>query len=262
MGGYLWRANACLLWLLFLLPAGAGSVTLAWDPVDVATGYKVYWGVQSRVYPNSKDVGNQTTATVDHLINTFTYYFAVTAYNEAGESDYSSEVSIRIPDLPAPTVPQMLGPDFSWSYVGSDTLQGFIVYWQEVGVKRIWSKMIPDPSAWFCPLTGLTPNTDYQVWCAAYTSYRPVGKTIPIYLMSEPSDRVKYRTPVSAAEGITVDFMTDGQVRVQVFTNQRPVLQWSSDLRGWSDMAPLAKVGPGQYQIFDPEAAIRFYRVK
>ena len=47
--------------------AHAGSIDLQWDPVANATGYKVYYGTQSRQCTFSKDAGNQTTVPVGNL---------------------------------------------------------------------------------------------------------------------------------------------------------------------------------------------------
>ena len=73
-----------------------GEVALAWDPntePDLA-GYKLYYGLGSRVYTKVVDVGDQTSYTVGSLDAGKTYYFAVTAYNTSGYiSDYSNEVS-------------------------------------------------------------------------------------------------------------------------------------------------------------------------
>lgn len=38
---------------IFAAPTGANKVTVYWDPVPGATGYRVRWGVQSGVYPNA-----------------------------------------------------------------------------------------------------------------------------------------------------------------------------------------------------------------
>jgi hypothetical protein len=74
-------------------------VTLAWDAVTNAgvTGYRLYWGSSHLSYTNS--VGTQATnATVCGLGKTNTYYFAVTATNNADmESDFSSEVVFPVP---------------------------------------------------------------------------------------------------------------------------------------------------------------------
>jgi len=95
--------------------AATSSVSLTWDPnteSDIA-GYKVYWGTSSGVYNQSKDVP-QSTASVSELTVGVRYYFAVTAYNEAGlESGYSEEVStvVSLPPNPTPTPIPTATPD-------------------------------------------------------------------------------------------------------------------------------------------------------
>ena len=93
------------LWLL-LAATAACAVTLAWDASDRATGYRVYDGLASRDYDTVLDVGPDTRAVITGLTVGQRYYFAVTAYNEFGESDYSNEVSavIEAPD-PEPPPP-------------------------------------------------------------------------------------------------------------------------------------------------------------
>lgn len=73
----------------------AANVTLAWNSVTESTGYMVYYGSASRTYNAPIDVGNQTAYTIENLAPG-TYFFAVTAYNDYGESGYSSEVSTPI----------------------------------------------------------------------------------------------------------------------------------------------------------------------
>jgi hypothetical protein len=81
------------------------SAKLTWDPpttnvdgtpcTDLA-GYKAYVGLAPRSYTQTIDVGNATTYSITNLPEG-TYYFAVTAYDTAGnESDYSNEVSKKI----------------------------------------------------------------------------------------------------------------------------------------------------------------------
>ena len=61
-------------------------------------GYKIYWGESSRQYTSVVDVGNNLEGAVSGLTSGRTYYFAVTAYDSAGnESGYSSEVFKVIP---------------------------------------------------------------------------------------------------------------------------------------------------------------------
>jgi hypothetical protein len=97
--------NRLVILLGLLVPslAGAGVVTLAWDPSgpEVA-GYRVYYGVNSRagssVYASVIDVGPQTSFSVPNLIVGTTYFFAVTAYNLSGvESDFSEEIAYTPP---------------------------------------------------------------------------------------------------------------------------------------------------------------------
>jgi Fibronectin type III domain/FG-GAP-like repeat len=85
----------CVILLAWACAADAASLTLAWDPdVSNVTGYTLYWGTQSGVYPNSVDVGNQTSRQVTGLGNQVRYYFVVKAYDSAGEfSGPSAEVS-------------------------------------------------------------------------------------------------------------------------------------------------------------------------
>ena len=79
--------------------AYAADVTLEWDPSEGqdVDGYFLCYGTQSGDYPTSMDVGDATTGTVSGLEPGDTYYFAVYAYNNYGESDYSNEVSYTPP---------------------------------------------------------------------------------------------------------------------------------------------------------------------
>ncbi|TAK02130.1 MAG: fibronectin type III domain-containing protein [Candidatus Manganitrophaceae bacterium] len=65
-------------------------------------GYKVYYGTVSRHYGAPITVGNQTAYTVTGL-GLGTYYFALTAYDAAGnESAFSNEISKTFFDTSAP----------------------------------------------------------------------------------------------------------------------------------------------------------------
>lgn len=73
----------------------AGDVSLAWDPSasEGVIGYKVYTGNSSGAYNEPIVIGNQTSYTVTDLSDGFYYYFAVTAFDAAGnESAFSNEV--------------------------------------------------------------------------------------------------------------------------------------------------------------------------
>lgn len=94
--------------LFFLASYGTArghEVTLAWDLNEDPTvrGYRVYYGVSSRHYDASSDVGMAATTVVSGLTEGQVFYFAVTAYNGDGlESDLSAEISTTVQGASAP----------------------------------------------------------------------------------------------------------------------------------------------------------------
>jgi hypothetical protein len=74
------------------------SATLTWNAVTGTTisGYKIYVGEAPKLYTRTITVGTVTSSTVNSLTVGRTYYFTVTAYNSAGESAPSNEVSKTI----------------------------------------------------------------------------------------------------------------------------------------------------------------------
>jgi len=98
---------SAMFFLVNLSTVFAANVSLQWDAVAVSgvTGYKIYYSSDSPEAPlngsgayegaSPVDVHNQTTATLTGLDSSKSYYFAVTAYDAAGnESDYSNIASI------------------------------------------------------------------------------------------------------------------------------------------------------------------------
>jgi len=76
------------------------QLTLAWDANVEPTlaGYRLYMGNSSGVYSTSINVGNVTSVTVTTLQAGRLYFFAVTAYDQAGiESGFSNEISTSAP---------------------------------------------------------------------------------------------------------------------------------------------------------------------
>jgi hypothetical protein len=72
--------------------ASAGQVSLAWDAVSGATGYRLYYGTASGSYAPPVDAQNATSYTVAGLTDGTRYYFAVRAYNATTTSGYSTEL--------------------------------------------------------------------------------------------------------------------------------------------------------------------------
>ena len=143
--GDLLRRNSILaLLFLFVIPLiwpfeSFAQIKLAWDrntEPDVA-GYQVYYGMTSRNYKYSIDVGNVTTYTIRGLKQGVTYYIALTAYDSANnESAFSNEVSGKVDEtVSAPTVlsgPTSGDPSGSYTYTtaGSYSTLGHAVEYQ------------------------------------------------------------------------------------------------------------------------------------
>lgn len=158
-----------MLVLNWRTPAIAADAVLSWNQnteTDLA-GYKVYYGTASRSYGSPTDVGNKTTFTVTGL-NGQTYYFAVTAYDTAGnESGYSNEVSKTLSD----TTPPVL------SAIGTSgiTSSAAVISWTtnepasaqvEYGTTTVYGSLSTLDSALLTShsrtLSSLTPSTLYH----------------------------------------------------------------------------------------------------
>jgi len=80
---------------LLAVTVSAAEVHLAWDPSSGnVTGYHIYYASSSGAYSNKYiDAGNVTDYVVTDLQPDSAYYFVVRAFNSAGESGNSNEVS-------------------------------------------------------------------------------------------------------------------------------------------------------------------------
>ena len=87
---------------------GNAQITLTWTAADRATGYTVKRSTaQGRPYTRAGTITSAVTLTDTGLTNGTTYYYVVSATNDAGESDDSDEASAT-PELPAPGTPMNL----------------------------------------------------------------------------------------------------------------------------------------------------------
>ena len=79
---------------MFTQLSHSADLTLAWDHNDQVsvTGYYVYYGLESGNYAAKIDAGSEPQYTIVDLDDLESYYIAVTAYNEFGESDFSEEI--------------------------------------------------------------------------------------------------------------------------------------------------------------------------
>ena len=82
--------------------AMAGQVSLAWNSVSGATGYRLYYGTSSGNYASNVDAKTSTSYTVAGLTDGTRYYFAVRAYNATTTSGYSTEINTVVGTATAP----------------------------------------------------------------------------------------------------------------------------------------------------------------
>jgi hypothetical protein len=115
-----------LFFLLFLFSnAFSGALMVSWDANSETdlSGYRLYYGTEQANYSESVDVGNVNSYAVQNLTEGQTYYFVLTAYDQAGnESAPSDEVSALIsgPQTMATTDPS--GVSVQWSPItGADS---------------------------------------------------------------------------------------------------------------------------------------------
>ena len=89
------KALSCITFVLALVfytaLAHSAEVTLQWNSVSEAEGYKIHYGSESMNYQTHENVGDKLSYTF--FPDPGAYYFAVTAYNNYGESGYSREIS-------------------------------------------------------------------------------------------------------------------------------------------------------------------------
>jgi len=99
--------TAILMFFAFVPFIHAAGVDLAWDAPTAGgavAGYKVYWKAAGGSYSdaNSMSVIGNRSCTVSGLDETRQYYFIVKAYNDAGMSPASNEVTWSYSDATPP----------------------------------------------------------------------------------------------------------------------------------------------------------------
>jgi len=73
--------------------AQAGDLGFAWNASTGATGYRLYSGSTPGNYTANVDVGGVMQTSLATVPDCTNQYYAVTAYNSAGQSGYSTEVA-------------------------------------------------------------------------------------------------------------------------------------------------------------------------
>jgi hypothetical protein len=103
--------------------AGQTSIQLNWTSVPGATSYNIYWSTQSGAGVQGAKIADQAATSYQHtgLQPNITYYYVITAVNDAGESLPCHELSAKI--LAQPSADPIItteviddGGDAGWNY--------------------------------------------------------------------------------------------------------------------------------------------------
>ena len=157
--------------------AGDGQVIITWDSVSGATSYNLYWSTSPGVFKTSytEKISNVTTPfTHSGRINGTTYYYVVTAVNNYGESDESTQVSATLGQPPSPPTGVSATADnkqvtISWNEVPGAT--SYNLYWSTVsGVNKATGTRISNVTAPYTH-TGRENGTTYYYVVTAVNGY-------------------------------------------------------------------------------------------
>lgn len=112
--------------------ANAGQISLAWDAVSGATGYRLYYGTASASYSSNVDAKTATSYTVANLTDGTRYYFAVRAYNATTTSGYSNEINSVVGSATGPVASFTASPTSGPAPLAvafTDTSTGGVTAW-------------------------------------------------------------------------------------------------------------------------------------
>ncbi len=133
---------------IFAAPTGANKVTVYWDEVPGATGYRVRWGTVSGSYPSASEVlsGSARQYTVSGLVSEREYYFVVEAeWNGVGGPP--SEEDSAVPHMGAipwdtqdpnqiiPAIRNLTEPPYG--YLVALSPEGLLYIEDEYGIRRV-----------------------------------------------------------------------------------------------------------------------------
>ncbi len=222
--------------------AGDKKVTLSWSAVSGAAGYKVYRGLASRSYgATGTDVGPAKTYTAGNLTNGTKYYFAVVAYNSAGQSIYSNELSATpVSSLAAPVLNSAVAGDgqvsLSWSAVTGAS--GYRIYYKSGAGSYGTLPAVDAAGATSWTVTGLTNGTAYSFVVVAYAVIPGSPESVSAYSNERSATPVVPPPPAPVLSAATAG-------------NTQADLSWSA-VAGATGYKVYYSTTPGQYIVIPP----------
>jgi len=184
------------------------GIHLSWAPPSTGAveGYKIYRGTNSGGEEYLATTANTTyidTTASPHTI----YYYYVVAYNSAGDSDPSDEVSAELPpDPPSNLVVEACqsggGMKISWSY--PQNIQGmskFYIYRDDVKIGVV--NYVPSQSNYSYLDTGLTIKTEYTYKVVAVDEFGTLSENNPT------ASQIYYEIPEAPSDIAVVDVGED-----------------------------------------------------
>lgn len=180
-------------------------VSLTWNKVSGATGYRVYkYNTSTKKWETALKATSKTTATVKNLTAGKKYYFAVKPYINTGDSIVWASTYTKILTCTKPSVPSKVTAKattktaaLSWSKVTGAT--GYRVYRYNSSTKK-WVALATTTSRAYT-VKGLTPEKSYIFAVKPYIkvdgntvwgSYKKVSvKTNPIPLTADKEHLTK-----------------------------------------------------------------------
>jgi len=183
------------------------TITLSWQGISNALGYKVYWDVDSGVpYASSQDVGDVTEYVIHDLLPGQQYYLVVTAYDdESNETNFSIEEQIITDSFPTPIAPIILSTTstettitVTWSIVEYAT--GYKVYW-DVDSGEPYEYSIDVGNVLTFVIANLEDNQQYYVAVQAYHNEIVSEKSVEVAIKTlKPEIAVLTEIEAKAAE--------------------------------------------------------------
>lgn len=149
-----------------------GNIDLSWNGSADADGYNVYRSLDSANWSMIATVHTTKYSDTSAVANT-TYYYEVTAYNTAGESDTSNAVSAMAIAAVKPNAPTALtasanaSGDIELNWTASADADGYYVYRDDSTTS--WTKIATVSGTSYTD-TAVTPNMEYTYYVSAYNA--------------------------------------------------------------------------------------------